>query len=153
MTWPHNGKKFFFCSFQLKTKKIEKNRKNEKKNFDPKKPKNFDLKWPLEGRDIFFWPWCQYKSCRYWWDLSKYAKWAKSNDAFSLKVAKSAKSAHFEPKKIFLAKKIFFFENRASSLFLFYYALIYCKKSKKSYGGKYHNFCHWQTDWQTSMDT
>ena len=27
VTWPHNGKKIFFCSFQLQTKKIEKTKK------------------------------------------------------------------------------------------------------------------------------
>ena len=56
----------------------------------------------------------------------------KSLVPFSLKVAKSAKSAHFEPKKIFLAKMRFFLENPAVLLFLFYYVLFLCKKSKKS---------------------
>ena len=43
----------------------------------------------------------------------------------------------------------FFGENRASSLFYTWNRLTCCKKAKKSYGGKYENFCHGQTDWQT----
>ena len=56
---------------------------------------------------------------------------------------------HFDPFLTPFWPKIggrqFFFENRNSELFLFYYFLILCKKAKKSYGGKYHNFCYGQT--------
>ena len=127
VTWPHNGVKKFFCIFQLKSKKIEKNRKKSKKIFFWKKvdfwKKNrsrariLGLKRPLKARDIFFRPWCQYKSCRYWSSLSIYGKWAKSNEANSRNWTKTSFWARFGPVWPNLGPGHFFFENPSSSLF------------------------------------
>ena len=45
----------------------------------------------------------------------------------------------------------FFFKNRASSLFYIWNRLTCCKKSEKTNGGKYENFC--LTDGQTDRLT
>ena len=102
MTWSHNDLKKFFCTFQLKSKKIEKKSNFfflKKVDFWKKKNRSrariLDLKWPLKARDIFFRPWCQYKSCRYWSSLSKYGKWAKSNEANSRNWTKTPFWARF----------------------------------------------------------
>ena len=99
-------------------------------------PPNFslilDLKWPLKARDIFFGPWCQYKSCRYWSCLSKYGKWAKSLELFSSKLAKRLILGHFGYKRAKIAKTDFFFENPAVSVFLLVGPLTSCKKTEKS---------------------
>ena len=132
------GKKFFLHF----STQIEKNRKKKKKIFFWKKSifekKNrsrariLDLKWPLKARDIFFRPWCQYKSCRYWSSRSKYARWAKSLEPFLSKMAKSLILGHFGYKSGKIAKTDFFSKNRALLLFSPYSALTSCAISKKS---------------------
>ena len=117
------GKKFFlYFSTQ-----IEKNRKKNRKIFFLKKvdfwKKNrslariLALKWPLKARDIFFRPWCQYKSCIYWSSLSKYGKWAKSNEANSRNWTKTPFWARFGHVWPDLGPGHFFFKNPTSSLF------------------------------------
>ena len=48
---------------------------------------------------------------------------------------------------------IFFFQNRASSLFYLRYRLSCCKKSEKTNGGKYENFCYRRTEGRTEGQT
>ena len=76
--------------------------------------------------------WCQYKSCRYRANLSKYGKWAKSLEPFLRKLAKSLILGHFGYKSAKIAKMRFFFENRAVSLFLLFGPLTSCKKAERS---------------------
>ena len=45
-----------------------------------------------------------------------------------------------------ISVKTFFFENRAPSLKILYGWLNLVQKIRKSYGGKYENFCHCRTD-------
>ena len=113
----------FFFAFSTQ---IEKNRKKRefffwKKSIFEKKNRTrariFDLKWPLKPRDIFFRPWCQYKSCRYWSSLSKYGKWAKSNEANSRNWTKNPFWARFGHVWPDLGPGHFFFKNPTSSLF------------------------------------
>ena len=102
------------------------------KNKKRSRARNLALKWPLKAWDIFFRPWCQYKSCRYWSSRSKYGKWAKSNEAFLSKLAKSLILGHFGYKSAKIAKMRFFSKNRALLLFSPYSALTSCTISKKS---------------------
>ena len=82
-----------------------------------------------QGDRIFFRAWCHNKKCTECSNLLKYAKLAKTNEAFSRKWQKTA-----------------------SSLLFPCYRLTCCKKAKKSYGRKYENFCCGQTDWQTEAN-
>ena len=60
-----------------------------------------------------------------------------------------AKKPYFGDKNRNILETHFFYKNRASSLFYIYWRLTSCKKSEKSNGGKYENFCYWLTDRQT----
>ena len=68
------------------------------------------------GDQIFFRAWCFNKKCRECSNLLKYAKLAKTNEAFSRKGRKTAKNPYFGDKKLNNLDTHFFFENRASSL-------------------------------------
>ncbi len=61
------------------------------------------------------------------------------------KVQKTLIFGYFGYESAKIAKMRFFFENRASSLFSTYLRATSCQKSKRSYGGKYDNFCDGQT--------
>ena len=62
------------------------------------------------------------------------------------------KSPYFGDKESNILKT-HFLRNRASSLLYIYQSLTSCKKSEKSNGGKYENFCDGQTDGQTDIQT
>ena len=82
------------------------------------------------------------------WDhpkLPSYAISAKTNDSNSRKWPKTLKNRKKMRFLRFAEPQHFFFENRASSLFSTYLRATSCQKSKRSYGGKYENFCHGQT--------
>ena len=61
---------------------------------------------------------CQYKSCRYWSSRSKYGKWAKSLEPFLRKLAKSLILGHFGYKSAKIAKT-HFFSRKIGTLLLF----------------------------------
>ena len=100
-----------------------------------------------QGDRIFWGAWCLYKKCRECSNLLKFETSAKTNEAFSRKGRKTAKNPYFGDKKLNNLDTHFFFENRASSLFYIWNRLTCCKKSEKTDGGKYENFC--LTDRQT----
>ena len=101
------------------------------------------------GDRIFFRTWCLNKNCRECSNLLKYAKLAKTNDAFSRKWQKTVKNPYFGHKMLNNLDTHFFFQNRASSLFYIYNRLTCCKKSEKTNGGKDDNFFDGLTDWLT----
>ena len=68
-------------------------------------------------------------------------------------MAKTLIFGYFGYESAKIAKMRFFFENRASSLFSTYLRATSCQKSKRSYGGKYENFCDGRTDRRTSTTT
>ena len=117
--------------------KIEKTRFGQKKL---KKARIVDIKWPLKARDDFSSTWCQYKSCRYWWDLSKYAIWDRSNRSNSCKVAKTSILGHFWHKSAKIRKIRVFAQNPAVSVYSHFDPVTSYRKSKKSDRGKYDNF-------------
>ena len=102
-----------------------------------------------QGDRIFFRAWCHNKKCTECSNLLKYAKLAKTNEAFLRKWQITAKNPYFGDKTLNNLDTHFFFKNRASSLFYIWNRLTCCKKSEKSNDGKYENFCHRQTDRQT----
>ena len=104
------------------------------------------------GDQIFFRGWCLNKMCRECSNLLKYEISAKTNEAFSRKWRKTAKKPYFGHKML-NNLDTFFFSNRASSLFYIWYRLTCCKKSEKTNGGKYDNFCDRQTDGLTDRQT
>ena len=106
-----------------------------------------------QGDRIFFRAWCLNKKCRECSNLLKYAKLAKTNEAFSRKWRKTAKNPYFGDKMLNNLDTHFFFKNRASSLFYIWNRLTCCKKSEKTNGGKYENFCDGQTDGLTVLDS
>ena len=98
------------------------------------------------GDRNFFQAWCLNKKCRECSNLLKYAKLAKTNEAFSRKGRKTAKKPYFGDKMLNNLDTHFFFENRASSLFYIWNRLPCCIKSEKNNDRKYNNFCDRLTD-------
>ena len=98
------------------------------------------------GDRIFFWAWCPNKKCREYYNLLKYEISAKNNEAISRNRRKTAKNPYFGHKMLNNLDTHFFFKNRASSLFYIWNRLTCCKKSEKTNGGKYENFCDGRTD-------
>ena len=73
----------------------------------------------------------------------------KTNTKFFLKVPKTSFLGYFGPFLPNFGKMGVFPKNRASSLFFTYWPPKHSRKSEKTNGGKYENFCDWQTDWRS----
>ena len=69
------------------------------------------------------------------------------------KMSKTSFFGYFGPFLPKYGKMGVLLKNRASSLFFIYWPPTLCKKSEKTNGGKYENFCHRLTDWQTDRLT
>ena len=77
----------------------------------------------------------------------------KTNDSNSWKWPKTLILGHFGRVRPNLGPPNFFFKNPVVSLKIVYRKVTWCKKSKKSNGGKYENWRHGRTDGQTDGRT
>ena len=113
----------------------------------------FGHKWPILGPAKYFsalWP-AGAARCHNF--LSWYTKPAISNAFWTKNSSKPHFGPLFDPNWPIIGLNNFFLENQASSLFYTHRRLTCCKKSEKSYGGKYENFdgTDWRTDWLTEL--
>ena len=136
--------KIFFLHFYAQNDlilKIEQKKIfSKKKNFFGKKIFRAPQKWPFSAisRPKIFFLTCGFLQ-KFRNDLFfRFKPFPdKTNAKFFFKVPKTSFLAIFGH---FLAENIFFFENRAWSLFYTYFFLTWWKKSEKTDVGKYHNF-------------
>ena len=112
-----------------------------------------------KGPKTSFWPhfgpkWPTYHYCHYISLLSTILrKIVKSQCILTKKMAQNLILAPFGPKWPIFGPTHFFFKNLKTSLFYTYFRLSWCKKSEKTNGRKYENFCYRRTDWQTDRLT